>query len=203
MRSEDLATMGNNLGEVVTNFKRISKEHGEWKAKVEASVKDVPETADGYKISIPSDVPAELFKDEDRKSFKELAKKLGITQSALNELISFETGRTVAVRKASNDARLESEKKLKADLIETYKDKADSELEGAFRLVEQVGGKELKEELEKGQGNNPRLIKAFVKLSKLFSEKGITPSGDGGGDTSGPNLARLYPKSAAQMGLKT
>jgi hypothetical protein len=156
----------------------------------------VPDTPDGYRFSIPDGVPKDAIKPEDFKSFADLAHKHNISPAAAQEIVAFETARAVAARKAYAD-EMNAKTKANSDaLIAKYGvDGAKVKVADALKVVEALGGKELKDELEQGQGNNPKLIEAFIKLGPLFAEKGISLSGLGQGAAGEIDLHKVYPKS--------
>jgi len=199
LRGDDLLALGANLNDVVKNARALRTERDDLKKKV-GPKPGVPDTPDGYKFTFP-DEAKDLVKPEDVKAFSALAKELTLNNDEAGKLVAFETARTVAARKAYADLQKANAKKVRDDLQTEYKDKAEERLAGAFALVEQLGGKELKDELNvTGMGNNPLLIKMLVKVGSYFSEKGLTlPSAGGGsaGADEGPDLNEVYKRSIA------
>ena len=214
LRGEDLAGLGTNLNDVVTNVRAVVKERDDLKAKpllpgegakpeeIAAFHKamGVPDTPDGYTLELPAGIPADTIKPEDVKSFRELAHKLHISLAAAKELMNFETTRAVAVRTAYAEAQTKKTEAQKDALIAKYGvEGAKAKLADAYKFIEAVGGKELSEELQASQGNNPRLIDGFIKLGVLFTEKGISPSGTGASAEGEVDLSKVYTKSHSQM----
>ena len=214
LRGEDLAGLGTNLNDVVTNVRAVVKERDDLKAKpllpgegakpeeIAAFHKamGVPDTPDGYTLELPAGIPADTIKPEDVKSFRELAHKLHISLAAAKELMNFETTRAVAVRTAYAEAQTKKTEAQAGALIAKYGvEGAKAKLADAYKVIELVGGKELAEELQASQGNNPRLIDGFIKLGVLFTEKGISPSGTGASAEGEVDLSKVYTKSHSQM----
>jgi len=216
LRGEDLAGLGTNLNDVVKNVRAVVKERDELKAKpllpgegakpeeIAAFNKamGVPDTPDGYTLELPAGIPEGTVKPEDVKSFRELAHKLHIPLAAAKELMNFETARTLAVRAGYAEAQTKKTKDQADALIAKYGvEGAKAKLADAYKLIEAVGGKELSDELQASQGNNPRLIDGFIKLSVLFTEKGISPAGIGASAAGAGEVdfKKVYNRSHEQM----
>jgi len=206
LRGEDLLGLGLNLGDVVKNTREIIKERDTLKASSKPK-EGVPESPEGYKFNIPEDFPKDLMNETDLKAFAAIAHKLKLTPVEAADLINFETGRTLAIRKAQGETRVQNQKKTKDLLINEYKEKADERLAAAFAVIDKFGEPGLKEELNAtAMGDNPKLIKMLVKVGALFTEKGMMNTG---GTGAGPaaseqptDLKEVYKRSYATGAMK-
>jgi len=214
LRGEDLAM---SLNDFVKTSRETAKERDTLKARSpgltipgnDAKPEDVaafnkalgvPENPDGYKFT---GLPDGVVKPEDVKAFAVLAHKLHVPLAAAQELIAYETARGVAARTAYAEAQTKKTKEQADRLIQKYGvEKAREMAATRDRFLEQLGGQPLKDELNQSLENSPLLIDAVDKIAVLFTEKGITLSGTGGGAEKEVDLAQVYPKSAEQMGLK-
>lgn len=205
LRGEDLLALGNNLGDVVKNAREIIKERDTLKVANKPK-EGVPTSPEGYKFTFPDDFPKDLINETDIKAFSAIAHKYKLTPEEAAEFINFEIGRTLAVRKTQAEAKVKRQKETKDALINEFKEKADERLAAAFAVIDKFGEPGLKEELNEGMGDNPRLIKMLVKVGALFTEKGLMNTGgtgSGGAGASGEtDLKEIYKKSYATGAMR-
>jgi hypothetical protein len=205
LRGEDLLSLGSNLGEVVKNARDIIKERDALKTKA-GPKPGVPETPDGYKFAFPDDFPKDLIPSEaELKQFAAVAKKLNLSADEAAELLNFEAGRAASTRKAFQELTAQNTKRLRDELQDTYKEKADEKLAGAYKVIDQFGDAELRKELDAtGMGNNPRLVKMLIKIGSHFTEKGITAAPGTGTPPAeeGVDLKQVYARSYATGAMK-
>ena len=140
-----------------------------------------PETADGYKYSLPKDhaVPEDTL-----KSFSEEAVKLGLLPNQADGIMKYYND---IVNQGVNDqtikadeARAASEQDLRKEFGSTY----ENRITGAKNLATATLGADFLNTtmLSDGSklGDNPHVVKAFAQLSEKLSEddivKGDTPS---------------------------
>jgi predicted house-cleaning noncanonical NTP pyrophosphatase (MazG superfamily) len=139
------------------------------------------------------------------KQFAAVAKKLNLSADEAAELLNFETGRTASSRKALQELTAQNTKRLRDELQDQFKEKAEEKLAGAYKVIEQFGDAELRKELDAtGMGNNPRLIKMLIKVGAHFAEKGITAAGTGlpAAKDEGVDLKQVYQRSYATGAMK-
>lgn len=206
------------LNDMVKTYRSTAKERDELKSKSPGLVVPgenakpeeiaafkkalgVPDSPDGYTLEIPKGLE-DLVKPDEVKNFKTLAHELGITEKAAKKIMEFETKRAQDARKAFVDSQNEEAKKQRDRIIEKYGEKADAKLAAAAKFASDFGGPEAVEGMKTPLGNQAWLIDMLIKAGTLVSEKGITPSGVGGKAEGEVDLKQVYPKSAAQMGLR-
>lgn len=208
LRGEDLLTLGTDLGGVVKTAREIIKERDALKASSKPK-EGVPESPEGYKFTFPQDFPKDLVNETDLKAFAAIAHKHKLTPAEAAEWINFETTRTLAVRKAAQEAREKRQKDVKDGLINEFKEKTDERLAAAYAVVDKFGDPELKKELNEGMGDNPRLIKMLVKVGAFFVEKGMLSTaaaagaaGAGAGKEGEVDLKEVYKRSYSQGAMR-
>jgi hypothetical protein len=202
VRGPDMATWGRTTAEMATKVRGAFKQNEELKAALAEYQKGVPANEDEYTFSVPEEAAA-LIKPEEIKDFQKLAHKLKLPSAAAQDLFAYEYGRYIASAKARQEASVAQSKALVEELRGEYKDKTEAVIEDAFRVVTSLGGKELHDALRNDMGNNKLLIKAFIKLAPMFTERGIRGGGQApGGGASGEgevDLRSVYSKSYDRM----
>jgi hypothetical protein len=205
LRGDDMLTWGATWEDMIGNVRAAFKKNAELESKMTEFTKGVPEKAEDYTFNIPEAAKA-YVSAEDLKAFQGLAKSFNLTSTAAQKLVEFESNRALAARKAYEDYVAAKKKESIEGLRAEYGDKTESLLAAALQTVEALGGKELRDEMENSAiGNNPLLIRAFIKASEHYTERGPgTPPGPGGGQegVSAVDLKTIYPKSAKSMGLR-
>ena len=140
-----------------------------------------PETADGYKYSLPE---GHAVPEDTLKSFSEEAVKLGLLPNQADGIMKYYND---IVNQGVNDqtikadaARAASEQELRKEFGSTY----ENRITGAKNLATATLGADFLNTtmLSDGSklGDNPHIVKAFAQLSEKLSEddivKGDTPS---------------------------
>lgn len=202
LRGDDMLAWGRTPAEMLGTVRGALKQNSEMKAALEGFRKGVPQAEDEYTFSVPEEF-RESIDPEQLKSLQKMAFKLKLPASAAQELLDFDIARNLAARKAYKEAGDLKTKAVMDELRAEYKDKTETVLEDAFRVVSSLGGKELHDALKNDMGNNKVLIKAFIKLAPLLTERGI----QGGGSASGGgtpaegeiDLREVYGKSYNSM----
>lgn len=208
VRGDDMLTWGATPEEMVTNVRKAMKENGDLRRRVKESTAAIPGSPDDYTFSIGEDVK-DLVSLDTLKAFQQQAHKAKLTPAQAQELLGFQLGLAAQTRKAAADRMKKQAEETMNSLRAEYKEKTDAVVKDAIALVERVGGKELRDELEKtGLGNNGHLIRAFIKLAPLFNERGAGGAGSTGaaaastGGAVDVDLKSVYNKSWVQMGGK-
>jgi len=147
-----------------------------------------PDTADGYEITKPEDLPKEFpYSDERVTSFKALAHKIGLTPAHVKELYNWQIaeGRKEFAAyqesvKAYSDTFVDVEGLGKVPkqwiedhnkVVETFKvelgDKYDTMMKKATIAAMKFGGQDLKDFVDKtGFGDNPAVVRAWIKVAE-------------------------------------
>jgi hypothetical protein len=221
LRLPDLKEIGPDLNVLVTNARTWKRELAEAKAASDAggfaipTDKDppekvaafrkafgIPDAPDGYKLklNLPAGAPADLIKPEELKEFSAAIHKLHVPQATAQALLDYETARAVAARAAYAKAKTEEAKQNLEAFRSQHKEKSKEMLVMIDRVIEFMGGKELREEFDQNMGNNPRLLAGLAKIAPLFNEKGVG-AGGGQGEAGAPelDLAKVYPLSYNRM----
>jgi len=205
LRGDDMLTWGSTWEDMIGNVRSAFRENQELKSRVGEITKGVPEKAEDYTFTI-SEEAKPYVNAEDLKSFQALAKSFNLTTAAAQKLVEFESNRALAARKAYEDYVAAKRKEAMEGLRAEYKDKTEAVIAAALATVEALGGKALRDEMEKSAiGNNPLLIRAFIKASEHYTERGpgTNPAaGTGQGSVTEVDLKAIYPKSAKAMGLR-
>jgi len=139
-----------------------------------------PDTADEYKLA-ELELPKGLASSDDAtKEFKNIAHELNLTQKQLdgihqwywkNQSSQFSDIQTKAEAELSNTT---------AELKKEYGLAYSAKLEAANRAIQEFGGDELIELMDKsGLGRNPTAIKAFVNIGSKLLEESHLAGGEG------------------------
>ena len=140
-----------------------------------------PETADGYKYSLPE---GHAVPEDTLKSFSEEAVKLGLLPNQADGIMKYYND---IVNQGVNDQTIKSEEARKVseqDLRKEFGSTYENKITGAKNLATATLGAEFLNTtmLADGSklGDNPQIVKAFANLSEKLSEddivKGDTPS---------------------------
>ena len=140
-----------------------------------------PETADGYKYSLPE---GHAVPEDTLKSFSEEAVKLGLLPNQADGIMKYYND---IVNQGVNDQTIKSEEARKIseqDLRKEFGSTYENRITGAKNLATATLGAEFLNTtmLSDGSklGDNPQIVRAFANLSEKLSEddivKGDTPS---------------------------
>ena len=140
-----------------------------------------PETADGYKYTLPE---GHAVPEDTLKSFSEEAVKLGLLPNQADGIMKYYND---IVNQGVNDQTIKSEEARKIseqDLRKEFGSAYDNKITGAKNLATATLGTDFLNTtmLSDGSklGDNPHVVKAFAQLSEKLSEddivKGDTPS---------------------------
>jgi hypothetical protein len=106
--------------------------------------------------------------------FKALAKKLNLPQAKAQKLVDFESARLREAVQASQRAWTDTQAKWQAEVKsdpEIGRGKLADSLSVAARAIDQFGGRALRQALDAtGAGNNPEVVRAFVRIGRMISE---------------------------------
>lgn len=195
------------LGDYVKSTKQLKEEHAKTAEKLKSAIfppsekateaekaayrkaLGVPEKAEDYTID------AKDAKPERIAALKEFALRNHMTRAQTASLFEWEERNRSEMVAAVKAQRAEKQKAAEDFLHNEYGEKSREKVEHAFRLVEKIGGEELKNELNAtGLGNSVNLIKFVVKIAESFNEDGIAiGTATASGDKFDP--ASYYPKS--------
>ena len=140
-----------------------------------------PETADGYKYSLPE---GHAVPEDTLKSFSEQAVKLGLLPNQADGIMKYYND---IINDGMNDQTIKSDEARKAseqDLRKEFGSTYNNKITGAKNLATATLGAEFLSTtmLADGSklGDNPQIVRAFANLSEKLSEddivKGDTPS---------------------------
>ncbi len=148
----------------------------------------VPETVDGYEVTVPEGMAAS---EELVKAFKAAALKSGMTQAQVsraadvyNSHISGQTKKAVEAMKAAHE---KEESDSVNGLKDVWKEKYEPNMEAVMQVLHKFGTPEFKEELVKdGRGNSVEFTKLLLAIHGAMSEATWVE-----GDPAAPNKMRV------------
>lgn len=138
-----------------------------------------PAKADGYGLEVKS----ENFNAEQigATAFADAAHKAGLSKSQAQQMFDWYVGATDNELVALDESTAKAHEDAMLGLRTEFGAALDQELGAALKAVEAFGGQELKDILESsGLGNDPTMIRAWIKVGKAMGE-----------DTLGPGVQRL------------
>ncbi len=137
-----------------------------------ASKPVVPETADGYEVTVPDGVAAS---EELVKSFKVAAHESGMTQaqvtSSANVFNSFISDQTKKQTEAMKAAYAKEESDAENGLKDVWKENYDTHMGALQQVLHKFGTEDFKAELLKhGRGNSVHFAQFLLKVHGAMSE---------------------------------
>lgn len=118
------------------------------------------------------------------QEFEPLARELNLTNEQAQKFVDMYPKILAGQEQRQAEAWQQQTEQWAADVKadkEIGGDKLPANLSAAQRAIDQFGTPELKEYLNgTGLGNNPELVKAFVKIGKAMSEDNMVSPGNGG-----------------------
>jgi hypothetical protein len=128
-----------------------------------------PEQPDGYEFDEP---PEGTQRDEEFESwFRNTAHKLGLTKQQARGLYNEYNNLVAQSQQQQQQQRQQRQEEAKKELKQELGEQYDEQISQAQRVVSQLGGEELKEALdESGFGDDPRMIRAWMKIAQAVSE---------------------------------
>lgn len=129
----------------------------------------VPETPDEYHLPMPEDLP-EDFKGDD-SWFREMAHRQGLSKQQAENLYT-DYYRNVAENFKTQQAERErAQAKATEELQREYGGEYNAKLTLGKRAIQEIGGADFVKYLdETGLGNDPRMIKAAIRMGELIGE---------------------------------
>ena len=148
----------------------------------------LPQTLDGYEISIPEELG---FDDEISGDFKKMAHTARILPDQMNKVLAWHKDATV---RANESATKAAEVQLNKDvdgLRQEWGLKFDANVETARQGVKFFNDPGLEQWLdESGNGNKPLFIKMFSKVGALLKEDSLQGGGEGTNQLQTPSDAQ-------------
>lgn len=150
-----------------------------------------PETPDKYGFTKPDGLPENLPYDSKMEAgYKDMAHKLGLSESQAKTLYSWYLGNYSDTMKADLERREKSLITGKEAIAKEWGDKFDENSKVTMRAVEQFGGPEFKKYMdESGLGNHPVLVKTFFNIGQAMLEDKFA---EGGRSTSKREEGKLH-----------
>jgi hypothetical protein len=141
----------------------------------------VPESPDGYKFPDPPE--GRTLTAEEKTSRETWAKRFhdaGVPASAAEAMVAaFREDIEAATAESARQVKAAREKTV-ADMRKEYGGDYEGHMKAAGNALRRFGGEELADYLdETGLGNDPRLMKAFVKIGMQLGEDGMIGLADG------------------------
>lgn len=134
-----------------------------------------PEKDDGYELTLPEGLS---YSDEDVKSFRAAAHKMGLSAVHTKALFDWHTNLSVEGMKASSLKQREDLQAAEGILKKDWGAAYDHKKELALKAIRTFADEDSFVALEEGLGNDPRLVKLFNKVGEAISEdklKGDVP----------------------------
>ena len=126
-----------------------------------------PDTPDQYQITAPE---GRTVDDKMMAGFRKAAHDIGLTSSQAAKLAEWHfTSVTEAEDAIAADLAATTER-VDRELRREYGQAYENNIRLATKLAQDVGGPELLQWFEKGEGNNPVVIRTFVKLARMMGE---------------------------------
>lgn len=183
---EQTTTQDNATGtdsEKGSETQKTEEELAAEKAKAEKAEKEQKQEGAPEKYEFKTAEYIELD-TEALKDFEPVARELNLTNEQAQKLVDVYPKILAGVQQRQAEAWQQTTEQWAADVKadkEIGGDKLPSNLSAAQRALDQFGTPKLKTYLnDTGLGNNPDLVKAFVKIGKAMSEDGmVTGSNDG------------------------
>ena len=152
----------------------------------------IPESADKYEFKL-DELPEGIALDEKAiTDFKQFAYENNLPPAVAEAVLKLDIERRGQEYKASQEAKKEKALEGVKLLKDKHGEKFNEKLTHALRIVEKIGGAELKEEINANYGNSPELVNFLMTVSGHFTEDGVlTGDSSGSGKTS---IDDLYPK---------
>ena len=142
----------------------------------------------------------ESIGESEAAEFSEFARKAGLTQdqatTVINEYKNIVSAQHGKMEEFKEEMRVKSMESLKSE----FGDDLTSKLEGARKVVIDLGGEGLSNYLDDtGLGNNPELIKTFIKMSELIGEDSKATIGAGTKSTGSKVSARTPEEAKKEL----
>ena len=135
----------------------------------------VPERPDGYGITRPEDMPAEMWSDDLARGFAEVAHKHHLSAAAANELVGWWNGQQQAALSRYQQEAVGGREALVQGLHLEWGEKFETNLHAAQR----VAGMVRLDVNDPSIGDNPVVIRALHAMSSLISEDRQVTGGNG------------------------
>lgn len=137
-------------------------------------VTGAPETAEGYKIEKPADMPAEQWNPELARGFSEMAHKHHLSPAAAADLVQWWNGQQAEAMAQTQGYVQEYRDTAELSLKKDWGDKFEANAKAAQRVAGMAG----LDVNDPAIGNNPAVIRALHSMSNLISDdKQITGAG--------------------------
>ena len=140
-----------------------------------------PEKAEGYEIVKPEEGADERLQvtPESEKGFRDIAFETGLSGKQATELQQWYLNEQTNRLKAY-DEQVSKEKNEATTLLRSeWGVKFDEKTAKAQALVKKFGGDKVQEFLDKGEGNNPILVRMLANIADQMSEDAIGDKGKG------------------------
>lgn len=149
-----------------------------WDAFYEAAGR--PQTAADYKLELPDNLKELKLDDSKLEKWKTLFHESGVPQGAFGKIMTEYLSHATAEEQAAAQTKQQQEEAAFNSLRQEYGDSADANFNMAGAFVAQYGGEEAQKFFkESGLGNNPTLIKIFVKAAQAVMEDKAAGEGMG------------------------
>ena len=117
--------------------------------------------------------------EDDGKMFKDLAVKFNLNKFQSDGLQQWWLDKNIAALKDIDANLKDGSEKAMVELTKEWGAKTEENLAKAKQVAKLSGGDELLKWMEKGEGNNPIVIKALANIASKLSEDTLGKGGDG------------------------
>ena len=152
-----------------------------------------PQTAEGYALKRPDDLPEELYDETIVASARVLFHKIGVNQKQAEALHAFDIERAKAAKKARDEAEVAYMQETDGALRKDWGPKYD-ERKHAGNVVIEIGAEgnaELKARLVDRFGNDPDFIRFAANIGAKFDEHKIVHDSRASAETAGQIDAKI------------
>lgn len=133
----------------------------------------IPEKPEDYHLPLPEGLPEGLTPGEDTW-FRELAHKHGLSKQQAENVFQDYYRNVGEQYKAQQAERERQSKQAVADLQREYGAEYNAKLTLGQRAIQEIGGADFAKYLEEsGLGNDPRMIRAAIRMGELIGEDSL------------------------------
>jgi len=139
-----------------------------------------PDSIDGYELKKPDSLPEGMTYNEERtKQFAELAHKIGLSKTAVQEIAKWwDEGQRAEFEKLGKDAN-DYLTKSTAEMKKEWGKDYDANLKKADSVIVPIFGEDFQKMLiDTGLNNHPAMVKGMFKISQALGEHQLTKGGD-------------------------
>lgn len=169
--------------QTLVGSEKVLKPRPDWKPEQWGAFYDSvgrPPTTDGYKFG-EDVIPKEATVDPEKlKNVQKLFHDNGLTPNQASAVMKYYMDSITTAEKTTSEQRTSAQMAATNALKKEYGDSYDSKIEIAKSVVHKFGDQEFLQSLEEtGLGNDPRLVRMFIKLGEAMLDDTARGSSSG------------------------